>query len=399
MFLQLTGSRGIRLAVPKTAMFFICSAVIVVSGCAPGMNDRSLGGQAGTSARAQVKQSDPEVVVVEKSQPQARLASQLSEQQSEIAKLRNELSSSQARTDAAETAARDAQTSITALQNDLAQISTRVDTATAQSEKAFQISTEFLSNLVAAREEQRSLIERNLRTFDAMDERLKNVEGLVAEARREQEMDANAAQAMSAETDQRLQKADRELAQLREQLTVLNRQNQEVRAAIDSGAMMGMLRDLEATRRDTSMLRGAVEQLQREQEGARKRMQNYYLDLDARIQALQDQQAAARKQGASGTATGGDLPAQDLEMMSPADSQTQQPSMQGEPLPPLEIGPYENGPATPAGAAGSAIDESSAGKGTNAATTVQPPQVTEHGVISTDYQAGSAQTAPAEPAQ
>ena len=64
--------------------------------------------------------------------------------------------------------------------------------------------------------------------------------------------------------------------------------------------MLGMLRQLEASRRDTAVLRGALEEIQREQEAGRKRLQNYYLDLDGRIQALQRRERAARQSGENG---------------------------------------------------------------------------------------------------
>ena len=281
------------------------AVVMVIAGCAPGVSGPALGEETPRAA-APVTESKPvekEVVVVEKSQPS--LASQVRSQQSEISKLRDELSASRSRSDAAETQARQAQAQVANLQTELTKLNARVDTTAAQSEKAVQLSTEFLSNLVAVREEQRSQIERNLRTFDAMDQRLKSIETLVAETRKQRESDAAVARENYSATDQRLQKANQELGQLREQLAVVSRENQEVRAAIDSGAMMSMLRDMEAMRRDNSQLRGAVEEVQRQQESARKRMQDYYLDLDARIQALQDKQAAAGQAGRCAQVGGG----------------------------------------------------------------------------------------------
>lgn len=331
--------------------------------------------------------------MVEKSNPEDHLTKQLRNQGNEIAQLRSELSASRSRSDAAEAAATEAQTQVKSLQTQLTNMNARVDTAAAQSEKAFQISTEFLSSLVAAREEQKSLIERNLRTFDAIDQRLKNVETLVAETRRQRQSDVTAAQSNYSETDQRLQKADRELAQLRDQLAIVNRQNQEMRAVIDSGAMMGMLRDIEAMRRDTSQLRGAVEEVQRQQEAERKRLQNYYLDLDSRIQALQDKQAAARKSGATSSGLPGDSaasPTQDLEQASPSGVGDRGASMENGSLPPLEIAPY----GTESGSDASGQHESTAPSGALEKKQAQP--VAGQGQFTTDWGSDTS-SPPADP--
>ena len=282
---------GSKVSKPRVAVIF--AGVLAIVGCAPGVSGPALGEQPRSSeSSVEPKLAANDVVVVEKSQPS--LSSQVRSQQSQISKLRDELNASRSRSDAAEAQAREAQTQIRNLQSELTKLNARVDTTAAQSEQAVQLSKELLSNLVAAREEQRSQIERNLRTYDAMDQRLKSIETLVAETRRQRESDAAVARENYSATDQRLQKANQELGQLREQLAAVSRENKELRTAIDSGAMMGMLRDMETMRRDTSQLRGTVEEVQRQQEEARKRMQNYYLDLDARIQALQDKQRRAK---------------------------------------------------------------------------------------------------------
>ena len=354
---------------------------IVIAGCAPGVSGPALGEETPRTA-APVTESKPvkkEVVVVEKSQPS--LSTQVSNQQSEIAKLRDELNASRSRSDAAEAQARQAQAQVANLQTQLANLSARLDTTAAQSEKAMQVSTEFLSSLVAAREEQRSQIERNLRTFDAMDQRVKSIETLVAETRKQRESDAAVARENYSATDQRLQKANQELGQLREQLAVVSRQNQEVRAAIDSGAMMSMLRDMEAMRRDNSQLRGAIEEVQRQQEAARKRMQNYYLDLDARIQALQDKQAAAHKSGSAGSQSPDvtSTPAQELEQVSPSSIGVPGSSTESGTLPPLDIAPYGTGSENDAGAQ----HESKAPSG--AVERKQAPPVAGQGQFTTDW--------------
>jgi len=371
------------------------AVVMVIAGCAPGVSGPALGEETPRAA-APVTESKPvekEVVVVEKSQPS--LASQVRSQQSEISKLRDELSASRSRTDAAEAQARETQTQVRNLQAELTKLNARVDTTAAQSEKAVQLSTELLQKLVAAREEQRSQIERNLRTFDAMDQRLKGIENLVAETRRQRESDAAVARENYSATDQRLQKANQELGQLREQLAAVGRENKELRTAIDSGAMMGMLRDMETMRKDNSQLRGTVEEVQRQQEEARKRMQNYYLDLDARIQALQDKQAAARKSGAAGSPSPDvtSTPAQELEQVSPSSIGVPGSSPESGTLPPLEIAPYGTGSESNAGGQ----HRSTATPGSTEKT--QPPPVAGQGQFTTDWgsDTSSPSTAPDQP--
>ena len=87
---------------------------------------------------------------------------------------------------------------------------------------------------------------------------------LVAETRRQRDSDAAAVLTLSTATNLKLQQADNELMQLRAQLAELNQHNEQLRAAFNSAPMISMLRELEETRRDTSMLRGAMEQMQRE---------------------------------------------------------------------------------------------------------------------------------------
>ncbi len=330
----------------------------------------------------------PEVVVVESAAGQAS-AAQLRSQKSEIAQLREDLAASRSRADAADAAARETQQAVLALQTELANVRARADAAAVQSEKAFGTVTEVLQDLVAAREAQRSIVERNLETFDAMDMRLANIESLVAETRRQRDSDAAAVLTLSTATNLKLQQADNELMQLRAQLAELNQHNEQLRAAFNSAPMISMLRELEETRRDTSMLRGAMEQMQREQEDARERMQNYYLDLDARIQALQERERAARD--ATNNGTGAAIPA---DSATPGGEQTDPtvlnfpetfnapepagaaPSDGGsESLPPLQIVPFEVTPQkTDEGAASviSPAEESPAQEGASLKKAADP---------------------------
>jgi hypothetical protein len=230
----------------------------------------------------------------------ARMNAATAQAQSEmIEELRAELEANRARSDAAtarmNAATAQAQAEMRAMESELAQVRVRADSAAAQSDKAFAIATEFLSNLVAAREDQRAIVERNISVFDRLELRLGAIEGRIAETRNMSQAELAATRTRSSEMEQKMKDADQELLDLREQLLQLHRNTEETRAAIDSGPMLDLLRQLEGTQRDTSGLRGALEEMQQEQEVASKRMQNYYLDLDARIQDLQNRERAARE--------------------------------------------------------------------------------------------------------
>jgi hypothetical protein len=101
--------------------------------------------------------------------------------------------------------------------------------------------------------------------------------------------------ARSVGMEQKLKGTDKQLSDMREQLLLVNRNIEDTRAAIGSGPMLEMMRRLESTQRETSGLRGLIEEMTQEQEVARKRLQDYYLDLDARIQDLQNRDRAARE--------------------------------------------------------------------------------------------------------
>ena len=269
---------------------FVLLTLLVLAGCAASGFT--------TSSSGPRKAGEPEIVVVEVDPEEVR-AAQLRKQAREIQELRDVLDANRARSDAAtermNAATLQAQSEMRALESELAEVRVRADAASAQSDKAFAIATEFLSNLIAAREEQRSIVERNISVFDRMEQRLVAIEGRIQETRQLGQAELAATRTRSTDLEQRLQGADQELLDLREQLLQLHRSNEETRAVIDSGPMLDMLRQLEGTQRDTSGLRGALEETRLEQQAARKRMQDYYLDLDARIQDLQDRERAARE--------------------------------------------------------------------------------------------------------
>jgi chromosome segregation ATPase len=288
------------------------TAVVAISGCAPSFSGRSLGAGEAPSSEAAA-----EVQVVEVDPEQVR-AAEMRELKQQVARLRGEVEVTRARAEAAEAAAarldaagRESRADIEALQAELIEVRmsgasvlaqsekaaaqsdralSQSDKAFAQSEKALALATEFLSNLVAARDEQRIQLERNRKSFGEMDQRFAALDTLLTDMRRQHQADLATSGTRSEEMASKFRQADQELARLNDQLIVLERQNEETRAAIDSGTMLRMLRDLEGTQRDMAVLRGVIEDMQREQDDARKRLQNYYLDLDTRIQALQEQQ-------------------------------------------------------------------------------------------------------------
>jgi len=281
-----------------------------LAGCAPGVNNRSLG-----DSNSPADSAPAEVVVVEREpepSPEQVRAAEIRDQKRDIAQLRDQLAADRSRADAnssrAEAEALKAQESVRLLQSELAEIRVRTDAASAQADKAFALATEFLSNLVETRDEQRMFVERNLKNLDALDERLSTVEGRVVETDQQRQAQLAQTNSRAAEVELKLQQTDEELVQMRSQLTDLYREGEQTRAAIDSGPMLRMLRDLEATQRDTAVLRGLLEEMQSEQDQARERLRDYYVDLDTRIQALQEVQErerAAREKAAGDAAPEG----------------------------------------------------------------------------------------------
>jgi hypothetical protein len=361
---------------------FCLLVLLVVTACAsPGFTTTSSGPRGAETS---------EVVVVEADPGEVR-AAQLRKQEKEIDELRDALDANRSSAEAAarrsDAASRKALSAIEAMESQLAELRSRADSAAAQADRSFALAKEFLSSIVAAREEQSAMVQRNTTKFDRMDERLDAIEGRILEARKlgqaelataqsrsstieqalkntdlqllvlsEQMQLANrtrdesrkrshaelaAVRSRSSEMEQKLKTADQklldlhaqlqqsnrnserarklsqtqmaatiarsvdmeqklngtdtQLSDMREQLLLVNRNIEDTRAAIGSGPMLEMMRRLESTQRETSELRGLIEEMAQEQEVARKRLQDYYLDLDARIQDLQNRERAARE--------------------------------------------------------------------------------------------------------
>jgi len=173
---------------------------------------------------------------------------------------------------------------------------------------------------LAAVRSRSSEMEQNMKTADqklqATDQRLKRTDQKLKEAdqkllalqaqlqqsnrnseraRRLSQTQLAATIARSVDMEQKQKGTDKQLSDMRKQLLLVNRNVEDTRAAMGSGPMLEMMRRLESTQRDTSGLRGLIEEMKQEQEVARKRLQNYYLDLDARIQDLQNRERAERE--------------------------------------------------------------------------------------------------------
>jgi myosin heavy subunit len=383
-------------------VFCLLVSLMVTACASPGFTTTSSGPR---------KEQAPEVVVVEPDAGEVR-AAQLRKQEKEINDLRDEIDASRGRAEAAarrsDVASRKALAAVEAMESQLADLSSRTDAAAAQADRSFALAKEFLSSIVAAREEQSAMVQRNTARFDRMAERLDAIDGRISEVRKsgqaelataqsrsstmeqslkntdlqllalseqiqaanrnrdesrkrsqaelaavrtrssemeqklktaEQQLQATdqrlkrteqklkeadqkllelyaqlqqsnrnsetarklsesqmaATIARSADMEQKLNGTDKQLSDMREELLLLNRNVEQTQAAMGSGPMLEMMRRLESTQRETSGLRGLIEELQQEQQVARKRMQDYYLDLDARIQDLQKRERAARE--------------------------------------------------------------------------------------------------------
>jgi len=192
---------------------------LVVSACAsPGFTTTSSGPRSAETS---------EVVVVVEADPGEVRAAQLRKQEKEIDELRDALDANRARTEAAarrsDAASRKALSAIKAMESQFAEMRVRSDAAVAQSNKAFDIATEFLSSMIAAREAQRASVERNTGKFNRMDERLDAIEGDILGARKLAQAELATAQSRSSTIEQTLKNTDLQLLALSEQMQLANR--------------------------------------------------------------------------------------------------------------------------------------------------------------------------------
>ncbi|HVY06444.1 MAG TPA: YbgF trimerization domain-containing protein [Burkholderiales bacterium] len=215
--------------------------------------------------------------------------------ESSIADLRSEL--------------RRTQQSVQSLEVSLAEARTRADAARTQADTALATSREFLDSLLAAREEQRRqldesgrsfaelrrrtaeldqklqaqqrLVDQSIVVYDDVVRRLIVVEnGLQEEARRTTGLEARAKTGQ--ETDDATTR----------QLVVLRKQVEDTRSAISSEGLLQLMRGLEDVRRNSASLRGSIDELQKSQSDIATQIRNYYVDLDARLRLLKQENAA-----------------------------------------------------------------------------------------------------------
>ncbi|HEX4986625.1 MAG TPA: YbgF trimerization domain-containing protein [Burkholderiales bacterium] len=210
------------------------------------------------------------------------------------------------------------QDTVHSLQIALTETRTRADAAQAQADTALTTTREFLNSLLAAREEQRrqldesglafadlrrrateletklreqqQTLEQGSAAFDEVARRLAAMEtGLQESSQRSMAMEARARSGQEADTV------------MTQQLASLRKQVEDTRAVMSSEGLLQMMRGLEDVRRSSASLRGSLDELQKAQSDVAGQMKNYYVDLDTRLRALKQQQAAARSAGVQDT--------------------------------------------------------------------------------------------------
>lgn len=292
---------------------------------------------AGCATQDQLRQS--EVQSAEQKEAVQALRADAGRSESSIAELRAEV--------------KRAQDAIHGLEIALADARARADAARLQADTAVATSRDFLSSLVAAREEQRRQLAESSAAFAEIRRKLADTQQSILEQTGSAMAAANR-RLLAAETG--LAEAGRRTAALEagsksgkesdkaltDQLQVLRSQIEETRSVISSEGLLGLMRDLQSVQRDTAVLRGLLEELQHAQIEATGRVRNQYLDLDTRIRTLKQrisqqaaQEASTPPAGAAADAGGAvplpavsaaetALPVQESDPSGAADSSPQQ---------------------------------------------------------------------------
>ena len=176
----------------------------------------------------------------------------------------------------------------------------RADAAKIQGEGAQATSKEFLANLIATREEQRRQLDQNGTAFAEL--RRKNAEldsRLQAQQRvlEQRAVSFNDAVRRLSAVETGLQDAVRQSdAKTAQQLSVLSKQVAETRALINSEGLLQLMRQVEDMRRNSALLRGSIEELQKAQTDSSAQVRNFYLDLDTRIRLMKQNSPQQVKQ-------------------------------------------------------------------------------------------------------
>jgi chromosome segregation ATPase len=195
------------------------------------------------------------------------------------------------------------QDSVHELEVGLADVRARTDTAKVQADSALSTSREFLSDLLAAREEQRRQLDENGVVFADLRRRLSELDSRLQTQQRLLEQHAsvlNDASRRLYAVEARLQEAGRRSTSLEaevkaeqeaddaltRQLATLRKQVEETRSVVGSQGLLQMMRELEDVRRNSASMRGSIEELQKGQVDAAEQARNYYRDLDTRVRQL-----------------------------------------------------------------------------------------------------------------
>ena len=203
----------------------------------------------------------------------------------------------------------------------LAETRARADAARVQADSALATSREFLSSLVAVREEQRRQLDEGGAGFadlrrkaadldlklQSQQRAIEQSSGAVTEASRRLAVvegreadDGNRREAGLQEMGRRSgvlearakagQEADEATSR---QLVGLRKQVEDTRSVMSSEGLLQLMRGVEDLRRSSAFLRGSIDELQKAQNDAATQTKNFYIDLDTRIRLLRQASLAA----------------------------------------------------------------------------------------------------------
>jgi chromosome segregation ATPase len=179
----------------------------------------------------------------------------------------------------------------------------RTDAAKVQADNALATSREFLANLVSAREEQRRQLDQNGAVFAEirrkladLDTRLQAQQRLLEQnaavlndgTRRLQALESGLQDATrrSALLEARAKSSQETDDGLTRQIATMRKQVDDTRAALGTGGLLQMMREMEDMRRSSASLRGSIDELQKAQADSAAQSRNFYRDLDSRLQTL-----------------------------------------------------------------------------------------------------------------
>ena len=205
------------------------------------------------------------------------------------------------------------QESMRGLEGAVADANARADAAKIQAEGAQSASKEFLANLIAAREEQRRQLDENGAAFAELRRKSAELDSKLQAQQRVMEQGASAfndAMRRLSAVEAGLQDAARRSAlleakagtrqegdaKLAQQLAVLGKQVAETRSLMSSEGLLQLMRQVEDVRRNSALLRGSIEELQKAQTDSAAQLKNFYLDLDTRIRVMKQNTSQQVKQ-------------------------------------------------------------------------------------------------------